>query len=205
MSPSPVLAEVMTFGSSTPPSPGRTPRRLLVLVAGAVVSLCAAQPAAGLAQPLPAAAASGSVETGQTSAAPVRASASATLEQCITAANEAERSATFGGEMTAISGSVRMEMRISVLERMPGEMLFRSVVAPGLGVWRAAAPTVKVYKFLKQVTNLSAPASYRGAVGFRWLNARGRPIKELELRTTRCVEPAAPAPATGTALPVSGA
>ncbi len=118
-------------------------------------------------------------------------SASASLLECVTAVDQTERSATFAGEMTAIPGSTRMEMRVDVLERMPGEVAFRNVSASGLGVWRASAPGVKVYKYLKQVTNLFAPAFYRGAVRFRWLNARGRLIKAAELRTPRCEQPAA--------------
>jgi hypothetical protein len=104
--------------------------------------------------------------------------------------------------MTAIVGSTHMEMRIDVLERLPGEAFFHTVSAPGLGVWRGSAPGVKVYKYLKQVTNLSAPAFYRAAVRFRWLNARGRLMKAEELRTSRCEQPAppptvTPPPATG--------
>ena len=75
--------------------------------------------------------------------------------------------------MTAIPGTARMAMRIDVQERMPGEALFHTVSAPGLGVWRGSDPKVKVYKYLKQVTNLSSPASYRALVRFRWLNAKG--------------------------------
>jgi hypothetical protein len=116
---------------------------------------------------------------------------SATLEECLTAPVQAERAATFAGEMAAIPGSARMEMRIDVLERMPGEMLYHAVSAPGLGVWRSSAPGVKVYRYLKQVTNLSGPAFYRGAVRFRWLSARGRLISTIELRTRRCEQPAA--------------
>jgi len=128
-------------------------------------------------------------------AAAVKPDATAALEGCISASAQAERSATFTGEMTAIPGSTKMEMRIEVLERLPGEPAFEPVIAPGLGVWRTAAPGVKVYRFLKQVTNLSAPAVYRGAVAFRWINARGRAIKYLELRTPRCSQAAgAPTP-----------
>jgi hypothetical protein len=122
-----------------------------------------------------------------------RPGASATLEQCVAALAENERAATFVGEMTAIAGSARMEMRIDLLERLPGQARFRTVSAPGLGLWRASAPGVKVFRYLKQVTNLAAPASYRGAVHFRWLNARGRPMRALELRTASCAQPAAPA------------
>ena len=126
---------------------------------------------------------------------PSKPTAGASLLECVTAVNQTERSATFAGEMMAIPGSTRMEMRIDALERTTGEASFRNVSASGLGVWRASAPGVKVYKYLKQVTNLFAPAFYRGAVRFRWLNARGRLIKTADLRTPRCEQPAAPTPA----------
>ena len=101
----------------------------------------------------------------------------------MTAEAAAERSATFAGEMATIPGAAKMEMRIDVLERMPGEVAFHVISAPGLGVWRSSAPGVKNYKYLKQVTNLAAPAYYRAAVRFRWLNAKGRLVKSAELRT----------------------
>lgn len=117
---------------------------------------------------------------------------SATLEQCVTSTEQAERAATFAGEMASIPGSSKMEMRIDVLERMPREMVFHMVSAPGLGVWRTAAPGVKSYRYLKEVTNLAAPAFYRAAVRFRWFNAKGRLIKAAELRTPRCSQPLTP-------------
>jgi len=113
---------------------------------------------------------------------------SASLEECTTASVQAEREAIFAGEMSAIPGSARMEMRIDLLERGPGEVAFHAVVAPGLGVWRTSAPGVNVYKYFKRVTDLSAPAVYRGAVRFRWLNAKGRFMRADELRTPRCAQ-----------------
>jgi hypothetical protein len=116
---------------------------------------------------------------------------SATLEQCQTALAQTERSVTFAGEMAGIPGTARMQMRIDVEERLPDDTRFHTVHAPGLGVWRSSAPAVKSYKYLKQVTNLSAPAYYRAAVRFRWLNADERLIKALERRTPVCYQPAA--------------
>jgi hypothetical protein len=120
---------------------------------------------------------------------------SATLEQCVTSVAQVERSATFAGEMTALAGTVRMAMRIEVQERVPGEALYHTVSAPGLGVWRESDVKVKIYKYLKQVTNLSSPASYRALVRFRWLGARGHVIRRAERATSRCVQPAPPPPA----------
>src|SRR6266576_2696333 len=181
----------MKRSSSRPgASAARSPLRLGVLACALV--------AASLTQLPGVVAAAGAAPGGSSMARP---SASVALVQCVTAVDQTERSVTFAGEMTAVAGSARLEMRIELLERMPQEVAFRTVIAPGLGVWRFSAPGVKVYKYLKQVTNLSAPAFYRGAVRFRWLNSKGRLIKALELRTPRCLQPAPPA----TALPPAGA
>jgi hypothetical protein len=135
--------------------------------------------------------ASGS-DTGSAGSTTVKPTASATLEGCVTAAEPEARSVTFAGEMATIPGSSKMEMRVDVLERMPRELVFHSVTAPGLGVWRISAPGVKTYKYLKEITNLAAPASYRAVVRFRWLNAKGHSIKSLEARTPRCTQTVPP-------------
>jgi hypothetical protein len=142
-------------------------------------------------------AASASAQSGesvaQTTSPATSSTITATLEQCVTSVVQNERSATFTGEMTAVAGATRMAMRIDVEERAAGETEFHPVVFPGLGVWRWADPKVKVYKYLKQVTNLSSPASYRGFVRFRWTNAKGHVVKRAERLTARCLQPASPA------------
>jgi len=117
------------------------------------------------------------------------ASDSASLVQCLTAGEPAERSATFAGEMTMIPGAARMSMRIELLERVSGETGYHPVLAPGVGVWRTADPGVKSYRHLEQVTNLSAPAFYRALITFRWTGSHGRVLRHDELRTPRCVQP----------------
>lgn len=127
---------------------------------------------------------------------------SATLEQCVTSVTQSERSATFTGEMTAIAGTARMAMRIDVEERGAEDAEYHPVAAAGLGTWRSSDPKVKVYKYLRQVTNLSAPVSYRALVRFRWLNDKGHVIRRAERLTTRCLQPLAPPPP---AAPEAGA
>ncbi|HEY7961776.1 MAG TPA: hypothetical protein VID29_07640 [Solirubrobacteraceae bacterium] len=119
-------------------------------------------------------------------AAPV---VSAIVEQCVPAASQAERSVTFSGQMTAIAGAQRMAMRIDVQERTPTEAEFHTVLAPGLGVWRLSDPGVKIYKYLKQVTNVAAPAAFRAIVRYRWLDDRGRVLRRTERRTPVCRQP----------------
>jgi len=126
---------------------------------------------------------------------------SATLVQCVSTGETAERSATFAGEMTMIPGATRMSMRIELLERTSGETGYHPVLAPGVGVWRTADPGVKSYKHLEQVTNLSAPANYRALISFRWDGPHGRVLRRDERRSPRCAQPA---PATTTpAAPAS--
>jgi hypothetical protein len=149
-------------------------RRLVVALTCASALLCA-QASGALAQGLPST--DGTV-------------ASAMLVQCVTAGEQTERSATFAGEMTMIPGTIRMSMRIELLERTPGETGYHPVLAPGVGVWRTADPGVKSYKHLEQVTDLAAPANYRALISFRWDGPHGRVLKRDELRTPRCVQPA---------------
>ncbi len=126
-------------------------------------------------------------------------SASALLEQCATSGEQGERAATFSGEMTAMAGApARMEMRIDLQERLSGETGFHLVTAPGLGVWRASNQGVMIYKYVKQVTDLSFPAVYRAVVRFHWLNVRGRVVRRTALLTTTCSQPA---PTATPALP----
>ena len=124
--------------------------------------------------------------------------ATATLETCVTSVLQSERSATFAGEMTAVPGTARMQISVDLLERIPGEAQYRLVSAPGLGTWRSSAAGVKIYTYIKQVTDLAAPAFYRGVVRFRWLNAKDQPIKVQRLRTPRCEQPAATSTGSGT-------
>lgn len=127
--------------------------------------------------------------------------AAATVEQCVTTGEQTDRSATFSAEMMAVTGTARMAMRIEVQERLPGEELFHTVSAPGLGVWRGSAPGVKIYQYVKQITNLSSPADYRALVRFHWLNDKGYVIRRAERHTLECVQPAS-APVTP-AVPVT--
>jgi len=174
----------MLYGSSL--LRRHTTRLLLSLLAcGALGSACVAQASA-------AAQVDWTPLAAQTDAA---GGAAATVEQCVTTGEQTDRSATFSAEMTAVTGTARMAMRIEVQERLPGEELFHTVSAPGLGVWRGSAPGVKIYQYVKQVTNLSSPADYRALVRFHWLNDKGYVIRRAERHTPECLQPAsAPAP-----------
>ena len=176
-------------------------RRVLATACG--LAMLAAMPVTGAVgdtspQGSPSANVAGTSGTGPGSSGATKADATATVEQCLNASLQSERSATFVGEMSAIPGTARMEISIGLLERTPGEGPYRLVSAFGLGGWRGSATGVKTYTYIKQVTDLAAPAFYRGAVRFRWLNAKGHVIKAEELRTARCEQVAAPSTGMGT-------
>ncbi len=115
---------------------------------------------------------------------------SATLEQCVTAAGQAGRSATFAGQMETVPGTHRMAMRVVVEERAPGEAAFHALGAPGLDVWQHSEAGVKIYKDVRQVTDLPAPGAFRAVVHFRWLSEDGSVIARAVRRTSQCRQPA---------------
>jgi len=170
-------------------SPGQRPR-IARSPLGAVF-LCVL--ACALLAQTPALAMTASPPTASATAASNHPLTTAILEQCQQATTESERSATFGGEMQLVAGTAKMQMRIDVLERTPGEARFHSVGGAGLGGWLSSSPGVRGYRYLRQVTNLSAPAAYRGAVRYRWLNTRGHVIRSTELLTPACQQPVKPA------------
>jgi hypothetical protein len=168
----------------------RTRRRLPAALVCALACVLVLSLAAGAQASAPGTGTSGSGS--QQTSPPAPGSASATLEECVTAPQAEQRAVSFSAEMTAVAGTMRMAMRIDLEERLPGETEFHAVTAQGIGSWRSSDPKVKVYKYLKQVTNLSAPAAYRGFVRFRWLNAKGHVIRRTERLTARCAQPAPP-------------
>jgi hypothetical protein len=121
--------------------------------------------------------------------APADGTASVGIEQCVTSTVQAERTATFTAQMAATTTTQKMAMRIELQQRLHGESEFHTLVAPGFGVWRTSEPGVEIYKYVKQITNLDAPAAYRVAVHFRWIDERGHVLKRDELHSSRCVQP----------------
>lgn len=121
--------------------------------------------------------------------APSDGTATVGIEQCLTSTVQLERSATFTAQMTATSATQKMAMRLELQQRIGGESEFHTLAAPGFGVWRSSEPGVKIYKYVKQVTNLAAPAAYRVLVRFRWIGESGHLLKRDEQHTPRCIEP----------------
>lgn len=129
-----------------------------------------------------------------TPTAPVPGDYSVTVEQCVNSSVQSERSATFVSQMVATAPTQKMAMKINLEERLRSEPEYHVVPAPGFGVWRTSEPGVKIYKYVKQVTNLAAPVVYRVAVKFRWVGDKGKVIKRADLHSSRCFQPTLTAP-----------
>lgn len=135
------------------------------------VALMAALPGAGTTTPAPA--------------------VSANVEQCVTATTQSGRSVTFTGQMETLSGAHRMAMEIVVQEHDPGETGFHTLAAAGPATWQRSEVGLKIYKYVRQVTDLPAPATFRALVQYRWLDERDHLLRTTSRRTPICRQPAA--------------
>lgn len=129
--------------------------------------------------------AAGAQESGPPSSAPA---VSATVEQCLTASTADGRAVTFTAQMETIAAAHRMAMQILVQERAPGDSDFHTLAATGPATWERSEAGVKIYKYVRQVTDLPAPAAFRALVRYRWLDETGRVIRTEKRHTSVCRE-----------------
>ena len=111
------------------------------------------------------------------------------LRECHAAADATARYAIFRSEMRATGGSVRMAVRFDLLSQAAARSDVTTVSAPSLGEWISSAPGVDIFRYTKQVTNLTAPATYRARVSFRWYAADGHVLRRETRRTPACAQP----------------
>jgi CARDB len=95
--------------------------------------------------------------------------ASVRLVECVPALEPADRSATFEARVHPVRGSERMQVRFALQVREGGLQGWRRVAASELDEWLTSFPDVRRFSYSRTVRNLSAPASYRMVVRFRWL------------------------------------
>ena len=112
------------------------------------------------------------------------------VDGCHPALRAGDRYAVFRGTMRSLRrGADRMHMRFDLYRREKGATAFQHVSAPGLGVWNPANRGVRRFRFRQKVANLSAPATYRTVVSFRWSDARGRAFARTSRVTGTCPQP----------------
>jgi hypothetical protein len=122
-------------------------------------------------------------------AASARPPGKALLVGCERSVELTQRAGVFEGQMRAVPGAARMQMRFKLQVRTPGRDRWTTVAAPGFGTWLSSANGTARYVYTKRVENLFAPASYRVQIRFRWLDASGATIGSGRAYSRRCSQP----------------
>jgi hypothetical protein len=122
-------------------------------------------------------------------AAHARPHARAVLVACERGDVQADRAGVFEGQMRTVPGAERMQMRFTLQARPSARERWTAVALPGFGTWVASDPGTARYVYTKRVENLLAPASYRVALRFRWLDAGGKRIAGARAYSAGCRQP----------------
>jgi hypothetical protein len=98
--------------------------------------------------------------------------------------------------MRPVSGTKHMQMKFQLLLKAPRHHRFVDVSGGNLGKW--IHPTNRtpplgerpgdVWTVVKQVVNLSAPATYRLKVTFQWLGSGTKPLGTVKQQTRDCAQ-----------------
>lgn len=111
-------------------------------------------------------------------------STSLTVRSCQVGDSSSARKATFYGHMNAVSGSSRMMMRFTLVDRSAGNGT--AVAAPQLAQWRRSRAGVKAFGYAQTVTGLQAGGEYVAAVDYRWVDAAGKTVKTAHRTSSEC-------------------
>jgi hypothetical protein len=106
------------------------------------------------------------------------------VRSCQVGDSSKQRQATFYGRMRAVSGTSRMMMRFSLVDR--GATGTQAVPAPQLAQWRRSRAGVKTFGYAQTVTGLKVGGSYAAVVDYRWLDAGGKTIKTAHRTSSMC-------------------
>lgn len=120
--------------------------------------------------------------------APAKAAAtltSAKVVQCTRGTTAATRLATFRAAMVKVSGSSRMSVRLTLEESVAGGR-YRTVGAPGLGVWHKSRKGVRAFAYRQRVKALAEGSAYRVKVQYRWYKRSGAVFKSDQRRSKAC-------------------
>jgi hypothetical protein len=100
-----------------------------------------------------------------------------------------EPAAEFEARMSAVPGTARMQMRVTLQVSTPARPDYRRVAAPSFGVWTTSDPGTTRYVYTRRVEDLVGPARYRVHVRFRWLDAAGDVIARTRRTSRACRQP----------------
>jgi hypothetical protein len=111
------------------------------------------------------------------------------LLDCTPAIESQERTATFEARVRRAHTSDRMQVRFTLQVREGSREGWHRVFADGFDEWLTSDSGVTRYSYSKTVENLSAPATYRMVVRFRWLAGDGSVLARSRATSRQCRQP----------------
>ena len=111
---------------------------------------------------------------------------SVVVRDCKVGDTPRSRSATFYARMRAAGapGTVRMAMRFQLQDAVGATV--RDVDDPGLRRWRRSRLGVRSFGYAQKVAGLQTGGSYLVSVRYRWLDARGKVLREDTRKSGEC-------------------
>lgn len=110
---------------------------------------------------------------------------------CRRALRPIDRSISATAVIRPISGTVKLAVNFRLLRRSPTGVVI-NVHGAGLGTWLTKSIQSRpqeAWRVIHTVSYLSAPATYRLKVSYRWVGAGGRVIAHGARRSRRCRQP----------------
>lgn len=114
---------------------------------------------------------------------------------CQRALEPASRAIAVTSVMRPVRHTQAMAVRFELLTRVKGASGFTTVTGSDLGRWVSPADRTlgrrpgDVWKLIKPVVDLPAPAAYRLRVSFRWTGAHRRVLAQSVMSTGNCLQP----------------
>jgi CARDB len=102
----------------------------------------------------------------------------------------AERLAIFNGQMRSVTGTKRMLMHFTLLERLGGSGSYKAVPLGDLKPWRRSKTRAQTFIYAQRVTALRDDGAYRMRVQFRWYGDHKTLLKTSTVRSRACRQPA---------------
>ena len=109
----------------------------------------------------------------------------ATVTQCNRGQAAEERLATFRARLVKVRGTSRMSVKLTLEESVAGAR-YRTISAPGLGVWRKSRRGVRAFAYRQRVKALAEGSAYRVKVQYRWHRGDGSVLKTSQRRSRAC-------------------
>ena len=115
--------------------------------------------------------------------------------ECVKAVDAAARAVGVTAVMRPLGGTEHMQMRVELLEKVPGSGGYSAVSGQHFGAWLSPTPPTlgqrpgDVWNVPDEVAELPAPATYKFRVSYRWIGRSGRVIQTTTRVSPLCQQP----------------